>query len=165
MSKDAGSGADRLTGKRPWCFAVSVEDRSAMGKLSVALVATIVVAIIGCARSPTDPRVEALALGRWSDGSVCLSVTEQACDLVVGCGHGQFPRPDVGGDGAFAVDGTYRIEVGPISINPAPPARFVGKVAGDTLTITVIPTQSSLTPATYALRVTNSSARCTVPCL
>jgi hypothetical protein len=44
-------------------------------------------------------------------------VTDSGCNLAVGCGHGQFPRPTVRADGTFDVDGKYRIEVGPISID------------------------------------------------
>ena len=40
-------------------------------------------------------------------------------------------------DGTFEVNGTYRIEAGPISINPAPPAMFSGILSAQTLTLQV----------------------------
>lgn len=129
------------------------------------VVAAVILPMIACERTPTGPQPELLSPGRWSDGGACLSVSDQGCDLVVGCGHGQFPRPNVGRDGSFAIAGTYRIEAGPIGINPAPPAQFFGAVAGDTLTITVIPTAASLNPASYKLQRTNVIGRCVVPCL
>jgi hypothetical protein len=92
-------------------------------------------------------------------------VTAATCDLVAGCGHGQFPSPTVRADGTFDVDGTYRIEVGPISINPAPPATFSGVVNGQTLTVTVTPRDPSIRPATYVLRPTSGTGTCTVPCV
>jgi len=92
-------------------------------------------------------------------------VTDEGCDLVVGCGHGQFSRPTVHPDGTFAADGTYRIEAGPISINPAPPAKFSGVLTANTLTVSVVPSDTSLRPASYTLRLTNGSGRCAVPCL
>src|SRR6476661_6620694 len=76
----------------------------------------------GCADTPTRPRDTTLPTGRLTGDGACLSVAADGCDLVAGCGHGQFPSPVVRADGTFEVNGTYRIEVGPISINPAPPA-------------------------------------------
>jgi hypothetical protein len=102
--------------------------------------------------------------GRWTNGSACLSIADPLCNLTVGCGHGQFPRPTVGSDGTFDVDGTYRIEVGPIGIDPAPPAHFLGVEAGDTLYLTVVPTAAGLVAASYSLKRTTAGA-CSVPCL
>lgn len=68
-------------------------------------------------------------------------------------------------DGTFAADGTYRIEAGPIGINPAPPAQFSGILTGSTLRLTVVPSETSLKPATYSVRLTNGSDRCAVRCL
>jgi hypothetical protein len=92
-------------------------------------------------------------------------VAVEGCDLVVGCGHGQFPPPAVHADGTFEVDGTYRIEVGPISINPAPPATFSGVLKGQTLTLSVTPGDRSAPPASYVLHLTDGAGRCAVPCL
>ena len=88
------------------------------------------VALIACAgllacRNPAAPNEGPLATGRWSGDGACLSVAD-VCNLAVGCGHGQFPRPTIRADGTFDVDGTYRIEAGPISIQIAPPAHFSG---------------------------------------
>ena len=110
---------------------------------------------------PTAPREAALGLGRWT-GDGCLSVSADGCNFVAGCAHGQFPRPVVRVDGTFDVDGTYRVEAGPVSIEPAPPAHFSGSVSGDTITLTVTP--QSLAPGRYTLRATTAGT-CTVPCL
>ena len=119
--------------------------------------------LIACHNNPAGPEAGPLAAGRWTGSGVCLSVTETICNLVVGCGHGQFPPPIVGVDGTFDVDGTYRIEVGPISINPAPPAHFAGSVTGSRLLLNVGPT-GSLPPASYSMTPT-SAGTCTVPCV
>lgn len=129
---------------------------------SAGLVSVLVVA---CTPTPTEPRDTVLPTGRWIGNGVCLSVTPTGCDLVAGCGHGQFPPPMVHADGTLEVDGTYRIEVGPISINPAPPATFSGVLNGQTSTLTVTPRDPSLRPATYVLQVTNGAGTCTVPCV
>jgi hypothetical protein len=92
-----------------------------------------------------------------------LSVAAQLCNFTIGCGHGQFPLPSFRTDGSFDVDGTYRIEAGPISIDPAPPAHFSGSLTGTTLTLMVIPSSGSpLGP--YTLRPSGAGA-CSVPCL
>ena len=119
----------------------------------------------GCADTPTQPRDTSLAAGRWTGDGGCLSVAVEACDLVVGCGHGQFPPPVIHADGTFDANGTYRIEVGPISINPAPPATFSGILRNQTLVLTVAPSDPSLRPASYSLQLTNGSCKCAVPCV
>ena len=120
--------------------------------------------VSSCDESPTGPNEAPLAIGQWTGGGSCLSVTETACDLVVGCGHGQFPRPTAGADGTFVINGTYRVEAGPISIEPAPPAQFSGSVRGSSLTLTVSPSAPSLPPASYSMTL-NGTGRCVVPCL
>jgi hypothetical protein len=117
-----------------------------------------------CARGPTAPT--AIAAGRWSGDGVCLSVSDQVCDLVAGCGHGRFPPPSIGRDGTFEVQGTYRVEVGPIGVEPPPPATFSGLLTDRSLTLTVTPRDPRVPPATYVLRLTSEGAeRCAVLCL
>lgn len=108
--------------------------------------------IAGCSGSPIQPRDAPLTVGVWTDGSVCLTVTVEACELTAGCGHGQFPRPIIRADGTFEASGTYRIEVGPVGVDPAPAAHFSGVVDGATLTLKVVPTGSGLAAATYTMR-------------
>jgi len=67
-------------------------------------------------------------------------------------------------DSRFDVNGTYRIEVGPISIEPAPPARFSGSVTGSQLTLTVVPSAASLSSAVHSMTLTGTGT-CVVPCL
>ena len=124
--------------------------------------AAVCLAAIACRDTPAAPT--SLASGRWTGDGVCLTVAEPQCDLVAGCGHGRFPPPAVRSDGSFEVQGTYRIEVGPIGLDPPPPARFSGVLTNGVLTLTVVPSDARLR-ATYALRLTNGEGRCTVPCL
>jgi len=132
-------------------------------RTAAAIVVCLLVA--ACAGTPTQPRDTTLPAGRWTGDGACLSVAAEGCDLVVGCGHGQFVQPDIHADGTFAVSVTYRIEVGPISINPAPAAMFSGTLKGQTLTLHVTPSDPSLQPATYLLQLTNASGKCAVPCV
>lgn len=130
----------------------------------LAAAAVVCVMTSTCTRAPTAP--SSIAVGRWSGDGVCLSVSDQACDLVAGCGHGRFPTPSIRGDGTFDVQGTYRIEVGPIGIDPPPPARFSGVLTDRTLTLTVTPSDPRVPPATYVLRLASEgAARCAVLCL
>ncbi len=116
-----------------------------------------------CHSSVIGPASGLLAPGRWTGDGACLSVSETECNLVVGCGHGQFPPPAIRADGTFEVDGTYRIEVGPISVQPAPPAHFSGSVNGSRLILSVVPA-GPLPPATYSMTAT-SAGICSVPCV
>jgi len=119
--------------------------------------------VIACSHNPTGPGAGPLAAGRWTGDGACLSVASAGCDLTVGCGHGRFAQPTVRADGTFDVDGTYRIEVGPISIEPAPPAHFSGVVSGSRVTLTVVPS-GSLSPATYSM-IRTTTGTCSIPCV
>lgn len=132
--------------------------------LALAVLAAVLIACSpACRRSPTGPDEATLPNGRWTGDGGCLAVADAGCDLVVGCGHGRFPKPVIRSDGSFDVDGTYRIEAGPVSIDPPPPAHFSGSVAGSTLLLTVTPT-APLSPASYSLRRTTAGT-CLVPCV
>jgi hypothetical protein len=137
--------------------------RVALAWLSLVAVLICSVTEPGCGSSATAPSGP-LANGRWTGDGACLAVTDGGCNLAVGCGHGQFPKPVVRADGTFDVDGTYRIEAGPVSIEPAPPAHFSGSVTGSSVTLTVVPTAASLQRATYVLRPSPPGA-CPIPCV
>ena len=127
-----------------------------MGRLRALVPSLVVATVVFDDGGPTEPNEAPLATGRWTGDGACLSVTETGCSLAVGCGHGQFPRPLVRSDGTFEVDGTYRIEVGPISIEPAPPAHFSGSVVGARLILTVTPSIASLPSASYSMTLTGT---------
>src|SRR5262245_52112354 len=112
----------------------------------------------------TNPTGVLLANGHWVGDGACLSVDDSGSNFVAGCGHGQFPKPLIRNDGTFDVDGTFRIEVGPISNNPPPPAHFSGSVNGSTLMLRVVP-KSTPPPKTYVLTATTADGVCSVPCL
>lgn len=135
--------------------------RWAAGLFLVALVACG--GLLACHRNPTGPSEGPLANGRWIGDGDCLSVADTGCHLVVGCGHGQFVRPIIRADGTFDVDGTYRIEVGPISIKQAPPAHFSGALTGSRLSLNVTPS-GSLPRASYSMTPTTAGA-CPIPCV
>jgi hypothetical protein len=130
-----------------------------------AVAATLAAVATACARTPSEPN-SSLPVGRWSTANgACLSVADDQCDLVAGCGHGRFPSPALSRDGTFTAIGTYRVEVGPISLDPPPPATFSGVLSNGTLTLTVMPSDARVSPGTLIFRLTNNSGRCAVPCL
>lgn len=129
--------------------------------ISAARFALLVAVLSHCGGGVTEPRPATLPAGNWSGGGACLSVTVSACDLVVGCGHGQFPRPALRPDGTFDVDGSWQIEVGPGPL-PAHAAHFSGAVNGSRLTLTVTP--SGQTSSTYSLAF-GAPANCAIPCV
>ncbi len=129
----------------------------------IALAAVLISSSQACRSTPTGPGGASLPNGRWVGEVGCLSVADTGCDFVAGCGHGRFPKPVIRADGSFDVDGTYRIEAGPVSIDPPPPAHFSGSITGSTLLLTVTPT-APLPTASYSLRRTTAGT-CVVPCV
>jgi len=133
--------------------------------MKLALALLLGVAACACTSSPMASQAGPLATGHWSSNTgQCLSVTESSCNFTAGCGHGQFPRPQVTANGTFQVDGTYRIEVGPISVQPAPRAQFYGSVTGSKLVLTVTPTDKSVSVTSYTL-ILNGTGTCSVVCV
>jgi hypothetical protein len=139
-------------------------------KAVVGLISLICFLLVGaCAETPAQPRqATMLSSGAWT-GDGCLGVTAGQCELVVGCGHGVFPAPTVSADGTFNVEGTYRVEAGPISADPAPPATFSGVLKGQTLTLTVTPRDASGLPRPnamqFVLQFSNATGRCVTACV
>jgi hypothetical protein len=119
--------------------------------------------VLACHGGPSSPSTS-LPVGRWTGQGACLAVAEAQCNLAAGCGHGQFPRPAVRADGTFDVDGTYRIEIGPVSVDPPPPAHFSGSIKDDVVILTVVLSGGTLPRATYTLRSTTTGG-CPVPCV
>ena len=130
-----------------------------------AAVGLVAVLAGACGGASARPGGIPLSPGRWTDGAVCLAVAADESELIAGCGHGRFATPLVRNDGTFAVEGTYRIEAGPVGIEPAPPAAFSGRVKGHTLTLAVTPSDPSISPGSWVLQWTSAAGACAVRCL
>ena len=117
--------------------------------------------LLACNGSPTEPSVS-IADGIWTGDGACLGVVQSKATLIVGCGHGEFTIPVVRSDRTFDVDGTYRIEAGPVSSDPPPPAHYSGSVTSSTMTLRVAPLSGPV--ATYHLQ-RGAPATCGPRCL
>jgi hypothetical protein len=125
------------------------------------------ISMIACHGSPTEPRALAIADGRWTGDGACLlvrnaNVLPHTTTLIAGCGHGEFPTPDIRSDGTFDVDGTFRIEAGPVRDEPPPPAHYSGSLTNTTLTLRVVPEGGSATTFRFHM---DASGTCAPLCL
>ena len=79
----------------------------------------------------TYEQIASVDLGR-------LIVGDTALHLHIGCTFGDVSgRVAVDANGRFDVQGSYMLRAYPVSVGPAVPARFVGRVEGSDLTVTV----------------------------
>jgi hypothetical protein len=94
---------------------------------------------IACSSGTTLPPSDGkLALGTWGSDSAGMIVGDTAMHLHIKCTYGDVSgRVTLSSDGQFDVVGTYMLRAYPITIGPAVPARFVGRVQGADLTVTV----------------------------
>jgi hypothetical protein len=94
-------------------------------------------ALIACS-SGINPALDGeLAIGTWGGDGAGMIVADTSMHLHIGCTFG-----DVSGrvpltNGAFDVNGSYMLRAYPITVGPAVPARFTGKIIGHSATVTV----------------------------
>ena len=86
-------------------------------------------------------------VGPWGGDHIRIDVTSSGATLEYDCAHGTIDEPIVVGDGSrFSAAGTHTFEHGgPIRVDEPPnrhPARYEGRVVGDTMEITVTVTDS-----------------------
>src|SRR6185503_15761872 len=116
----------------------------------------LMVAAIACS-SPIGPE-DRLPTGTWGGEHVALEVTAEAGRLEYDCAHGDLGEPlVVDRSGRFDVTGTHTPEHGgPVREDEklaSHPARYVGRVDGNrmTLTVTVTVTNAAETLGTFTL--------------
>ena len=107
-----------------------------------ALLAVLAVAgaALGCGAdgSPPAPGATSLAVGTWGGENAGVVVGDTVAHVHVGCTFGDFPVPArLDAAGRFTVPGRYVLRAFPIVLGPTLPARFMGSVAGDVLTLRV----------------------------
>ena len=109
--------------------------------------------LLACQSDPTGP----LGSGSWGGTGASLVVTADSAMFEFDCAHGSIEERIVpNADGGFDVAGIYvREHGGPIREGEAPdshPARYLGRVGGSRMTLTVTLTDDPKFTASYTLR-------------
>jgi hypothetical protein len=107
-------------------------------ELLVVLTAALVALVGACAAGTTSvPSDHLIPLGTWGGDDGGLIVGDTSMHLHVGCTFGDVSgRVVVDANGRFDVAGSYMLRAYPITVGPAVPARFTGRIDGTRLTIT-----------------------------
>ena len=67
-----------------------------------------------------------------------MIVSDTAMHLHIGCTYGDASgRIAIGSTGQFDVSGSYMLRAYPVAVGPSVPARFTGRLDGNTVTVTV----------------------------
>ena len=97
----------------------------------------LVLAAIGCSAGTNLPLVAGgLPIGTWGGDGAGMIVSDTSMHLHVGCTYGDVHGRVALQNGQFEVDGSYMLRAYPITVGPAVPAHFAGKVEGNRATIT-----------------------------
>jgi hypothetical protein len=101
-------------------------------------------------------KTEQVATGVWGGEHISMRVTESGAEIEYDCAHGTIAYPLVlDGEGRFDVEGTHvRERGGPVRRGDKPdshPARYTGSVNGQTMTLTVMLTETQETVDTFKL--------------
>lgn len=79
-----------------------------------------------------------LPLGNYGGENAGMIVGDTATHLHIGCTYGDVSgRIALDQNGQFDVAGSYMLRAYPIAVGPAVPARFVGRLQGSTVVVTV----------------------------
>jgi hypothetical protein len=100
------------------------------------------IAAAACYNASSAPITE--IVGTWGGDNAGLIAGDTSAHVHIGCTLGDTKssiRPDA--DGRFDVIGTYNVDAYPIDRGITHPARFTGHVAGHTMTLTVILTDTA----------------------
>ena len=100
------------------------------------------VATLGLCPPGGEPK--RVSAGQWGAVGIAMEVTESGATIEYDCAHGTIDQPLVlDADGRFDVKGQhFREHGGPIREGEEPrgePVRYLGQVAGDSMTLTVKP--------------------------
>ena len=100
---------------------------------------TTMLLLSACASAETlVPADGLLPLGNYGGDSAGMIVGDTATHLHIGCTYGDVSgRIALDQNGQFDVAGTYMLRAYPIAVGPAVPARFVGRLQGSTVVVTV----------------------------
>ncbi len=99
----------------------------------------IVLVLSACASTETLAWADGLLpLGNFGGNGAGMIVGDTATHLHIGCTYGDVSgRIALDRNGQFDVAGSYRLRAYPIAVGPTVPARFVGRLQGSTVVVTV----------------------------
>ena len=122
---------------------------------SIALLALVAAALLGCTSPAVLPGNGTVVVGRWGAVHAGLTLTDSGGAIEYDCAHGGFSRPlQPDGAGRFTIMGIHVPERGgPVRVGEVPdslPAEYVGHVIGDSMTLRVLVGADTLGP--FALR-------------
>jgi hypothetical protein len=124
------------------------------GTARVVVVAALA-SLVACSAptSPTEGRVE---IGAWGGDHLRVDVTPGGATTEYDCAHGTIDEPLVADrNGRFSASGTHTFDHGgPVRIDEVPnrhPARYDGRVTGDTLQLTVTVTDTPQVLGSFTL--------------
>lgn len=113
--------------------------------------AVVLIALVGCTLSGPSPNDGVPVIGAWGAPHAALTLTDTGGSIEYDCASGGLSspvRPDAAG--GFAIDGVHvRGHGGPVRIGEVPdsvPARYVGRVSGDRMTLRVLVGADTLGP-------------------
>ena len=107
-------------------------------------------------RSVVQEKTNQLAIGIWGGEHIQMQVTESGAQIEYDCAHGSVDEPlALDREGRLDVKGTHvRERGGPVRRGDKPdshPARYTGRVEGQTMTLTVTLTDSDESAGTFTL--------------
>lgn len=107
---------------------------------SLAAASVLVFAAAACSSSRASAPLPAdglLPLGNWGGEGAGMIVSDTAMHLHVGCTFGDASgRIVLNSNGQFDVAGSYMLHAFPVAVGPTVPARFTGRLDGNTVTVT-----------------------------
>lgn len=97
---------------------------------------------VACADLEPTPPLDSL-VGTWGGDDAGLIVSDAGAHAHIGCTKGDIVGEIVSDDaGRFDVVGEYNINAYPVDMGIRHPARFIGQVAGHSLSLTVVLTDT-----------------------
>ena len=104
--------------------------------------ALLLVVALACKATPAAP-ISDIA-GTWGGENAGLIATDSSAHVHIGCTLGETRGPiRVDADGRFEVEGTYNVDAYPVDRGITHPARFSGRVVGNSMTLSVALTDTA----------------------
>lgn len=100
--------------------------------------------VLACHSGPAAPITD--IAGTWGGENAGLIASDTSAHVHIGCTLGEVRgpiRPD--SDGRFDVTGTYNVDAYPVDRGITHPARFIGRITGTSMTLTVALTDTART--------------------